>query len=374
MSSSLTADSQGAWYTETGAENDVILSSRIRLARNLANFPFPSRLRGNDGTRIQFIVTDVFNHLENADDFQAICVKDLDDLGRRILDERGILNEAAAAAGKAGDQTVILRKDGKLACTVNIMDHLHLSSFASGLDFDRTVQEGRAIDALLQKQIQFAASYDYGFSTSSVMDAGSGMKLSIRVHLPSLSMLGRIRGAIQALSSSNVAFRASYGAGSGSAVSGNGGSGTSLGSYYDIYTVDSQTGSEYDQVASIVAAGKKIAELERLAREECGKTKESEVRNCLYRSIALARSSLFIPLREGIDIISGIKWGLDMKMASGIDDSELFALLFRIQEGHLEYVLKNGSFAFEADVEGNKIKKEERLRAIIFQEAFSTIQ
>ena len=102
MSSSLTADSQGAWYTETGAENDVILSSRIRLARNLANFPFPSRLRGNDGTRIQFIVTDVFNHLENADDFQAICVKDLDDLGRRILDERGILNEAAAAAGKAG--------------------------------------------------------------------------------------------------------------------------------------------------------------------------------------------------------------------------------------------------------------------------------
>ena len=236
------------------------------------------------------------------------------------------------------------------------------------------MQEGRSIDALLQKHIQFAASYDYGFLTSSVMDAGSGMRLSIRVHLPSLSMLGRIRGAIQALSSSNVAFRASYGAGSGGAVSGNGGSGTSLGSYYDVYTVDSQTGSEYDQIASIVAAGKKIAELERLAREECGKTMESEVRNCLYRSIALARSSLFISLREGIDIISGIKWGLDMKLASGIEDSELYALLFRIQEGHLEYVLKNGSFTFEADVEGSKIKKEERLRAIIFQEAFSNIK
>ncbi len=374
MSSNLTADSQGAWYAEGGAENDVILSSRIRLARNLANFPFPSRLRSNDGTRIQFIVTDVFNHLDNADDFQAVCVKDLDTLGSKILDERGILSETASAAGKPGDQAVILRKDGRLACTVNVTDHLHIASFSTGLDFDRTVQEGRSIDALLQKHIQFAASYDYGFLTSSVMDAGSGMRLSIRVHLPSLSMLGRIRGAIQALSSSNVAFRASYGAGSGGAVSGNGGSGTSLGSYYDIYTVDSQTGSEYDQIASIVAAGKKIAELERLAREECGKTMESEVRNCLYRSIALARSSLFISLREGIDIISGIKWGLDMKLASGIEDSELYALLFRIQEGHLEYVLKNGSFTFEADVEGSKIKKEERLRAIIFQEAFSNIK
>ncbi len=374
MSSGLTAESQGAWYTVGGEENDVVLSSRLRLARNLANFPFPSRLRGNDGTRIQFIVTDVFNHMENADDFQAICVKDLDGLGSKILDERGILSEAASAAGKTGDQAVILRKDGRLACTVNVTDHLHISSFSSGLDFDKTVQEGRNIDSLLQKQVQFAASYDFGFLTSSVLDAGSGMRLSIRVHLPSLSMLGRIRSAIEALSSSNVAFRASYGAGSGGAVSGNGGSGTSLGSYYDIYTVDSQTGSEYDQVASIVSAGKKIAELERLAREECGKTKESEVRNCLYRSLALAKSSIFISLREGIDIVSGIKWGLDMKLASGVEDSELYALLFRIQEGHLEYVLKNGNFTFEADVEGNKIKKEERLRAIIFQEAFSNIE
>ena len=186
-------------------------------------------------------------------------------------------------------------------------------------------------------------------------------------------MLGRIRGAIQALSSSNVAFRASYGAGTGGAVSGNGGSGTSLGSYYDIYTVDCQTGSEYDQIASIVSAGKKIAELERLAREECCKTMESEARNCLYRSLALAKSSIFIPLREGIDIVSGIKWGVDMGLASGIEASELYALLFRIQEGHLEYVLKNGNFTCESDVEGNRIKEGERLRAIILQEAFSNI-
>lgn len=374
MKSSLAADSQEAWYTCEGKENDVILSSRIRLARNLANFPFPSRLRGNDGERIQAIVTDAFNHFEDADDFQAICVKDLDNLGSKILDERGILSEAASAAGKTCDEEVILRKDGRLACTVNVSDHLRISSFAAGLDFDNAVEISRKVDVQLQKRIQFAASYDYGFLTSSVMDAGSGMRLSIRVHLPSLSILGRIRSTIQNLSSSNVAFRASYGAGTGGAISGNGGSGSSLGAYYDIYTVDCQTGSEYDQIASIVAAGKKISELERLAREECRKTIESDVRNCLYRSLAIARSSLFISLREGIDIISGIKWGLDMKLISGITDSDLYALIFRIQEGHLEYVLKNGNFNFESDVEGNRIKEDERLRAIIFQETFSNVK
>jgi|GEM_PF-165795 len=374
MSENVASDTQDSWYTYAGEENDVVLSSRARLARNLANFPFPSRLRGDDGERIQSIITDAFNRMPDCEDFQAVCIKDLDTLGSKILDERGILSETDAASGKAADEEIILRKDGRLACTVNVLDHLRISSFESGLNFDKTVELSRNIDMQLQKSIQFAASYDYGFLTSSIADAGSGMKLSIRVHLPSLSMLGRIRTAIQSLSSSNVAFKASYGSGSAGSVSGNGGMIITLGASYDIYTVDCQTGSEYDQVAAIVSAGKKICELERLAREECKRTMESTARNYLYRALALARSSMFIPLREGIDIVSGVKWGLDLGYVTGTSDSELFALLFRIQEGHLEYVLKNGNFTFENDVSGNRTKEDARLRAIIFQEAFENLQ
>ncbi len=371
--SSIDQSVQDAWYKYSGIDNDVILSSRTRLARNLANFPFPSKLRGNDGERVQSIIFDAFNQIRDCNDYQAVVVKNLDGLGSRILEERGILSEFDSVSGKAQDEGIVIRKDGRVSCTVNVIDHLRISSFAPGLDFEKSLEAGREIDEQLQKIVQFAASYEYGFLTASLLDAGSGMKLSMRVHLPSLSMLGRITSVMQDFKNSGLVFKASYGAG-GMYVTGSGcGAGTSLGSYYDICTSDCQTGSEFDQVASIVSAGKKLSEMERSAREECKKTMPSDIRNYLLRSLAIAKNSIFISLREAIDIISGVKWGLDMGLINGIDDSVLYALLFRIQEGHLEYVLKNNNFSFENDIVGVRNKENERLRSIIFQEAFESI-
>ncbi len=94
----------------------------------------------------------------------------------------------------------------------------------------------------------------------------------------------------------------------------------------------------------------------------------------MYRAVARARSSMFVSLREAISIISGVKWGKDMGFLTGIDDTELHALLYRIQEGHLEYVLKNGILNFEKEVNDVPQKKNERLRALILQEAFQDIK
>ncbi|MBP5696172.1 MAG: hypothetical protein J6X11_05910 [Treponema sp.] len=169
-----------------------------------------------------------------------------------------------------------------------------------------------------------------------------------------------------------IGFAAAYGSGSTGFVSGFG-KGASLGAYYEIRSLDSQSGTEFDQMTSIASAAKKLVEYERTARTECASSMPSDIRNFLFRALALARSSLFVPLREAIEIISAVKWALDMNLLSGIDDSVLFALLYRVQEAHLEYVLKNGSFNFEKDISGT-VKKNGRLRALILQEAFEDIK
>ena len=151
------------------------------------------------------------------------------------------------------------------------------------------------------------------------------------------------------------------------------GKGSSLGSYYEIRSLDSQTGTEFDQMTEIASLVKKIAELEREARKECISSIPGIMKNFLFRALALSRSSIFIPLREAVEIISGVKWALDSSMLEGITDGELCALLYRIQEGHLEYVLKNGAFNFDKDISGT-VKKNERLRALILQEAFEHIK
>ena len=364
MSDSVNSSEQDAWYTYNGFQDDVVLSSSVQLSRNLANFPFPSKLRDRDGSRVQSIVFDAFNKLEDSDRYQAISVSNLDSLGSKILKERGIFGSASEKDINVENAGIILRTDGYISCTVNIIDHVRLSSFSSGLDFESVLKKSQKVDSQLQNYIQFAASYDFGYLTSSIMEAGSGIRLSLRAHLPSLSMMGCIKGISDELINEGIVCSAPFGAGEMN---------SSLGSYYDFSLINCQNGSEFDQTASIVSVGKKLIEKEHSARKECMSRYPSEIRNGLFRSLAVARSCLFVSVREAINIIHCVKWGTDLNIIKGISDSELHALLYRIQEGHLEYVLRNGNFTFEEDIK-NTSKKIDRLRALILQEAFEDIQ
>ncbi|MCR5763511.1 MAG: hypothetical protein K6G00_09045 [Treponema sp.] len=363
MSDSVNSSVQDAWYTYKGFQDDVVLSSNVQLSRNLANFPFPSKLHGRDGSRVQSIVFDAFNKLEDSEHYQAISVSNLDSLGSKILRERGFFGSASDKDINTENSGIILRTDGYISCTVNIIDHVRISSFSSGLDFDNVLNNSQGVDSQLQNYVQFAASYDFGYLTSSVMEAGSGIRLSIRTHLPSLSMLGCIKDTSEEMYKEGIVCSAPFGAGEFN---------SSLGSYYDFSLINCQSGSEFDQTASIVSVGKRLIEKERSARQECMRRFPSEIRNNLFRSLAIARSSLFISARDAINVIHCVKWGTDLEIIKGISDSELHALLYRIQEGHLEYVLKNGTFEFEEDIT-NTSRKIERLRALILQEAFEDI-
>lgn len=370
MSSSISSESSAnAWYACQGNDSDVVLSTRVRLARNLANFPFPSKLQGNDGQRIQSIVFDAVNQNEKRDEFHAISVEKLDPTGAAILKERGVLEETE---GK--DLGIIMSLDGKLSCTVNSVDHVRISSFASGLDYDGAYSLCHSFDEELQKYIQFAASYEFGYLTSSVFDAGSGMKLSFRLHLPSLSVQQKIASVASDLYKKGIQFTACFGAGGADKVSSQGGLGTSLGSCYQVSGFNSFTGSELDQAANVISAVKQIVEQERKARAECKEKNATDIRNDIYRSFALAKFSKFISLREAIDIISNLKWGRNMSLLTGIDDAGLHALLYRVQEAHIQMVLKSGSFNFEKDIADNTEKKVCRLRALILQEAFEDVR
>jgi protein arginine kinase len=354
------------WYTCSGTDGDVVVSTRVRFARNLANFQFPdttknlpqTSLRKGDYDRVRTLVFDSFSHLENADNFHLVNSEALDSLGVKILEERGVIDESASSG-------IVMRSDGRLSCLVNSVDHVRIASFAPGLSCESVFADCRAIDESLQQTLQFAASFDFGYLTASINDAGSGMKLSLRVHLPSVSFSGEADNILRGLREKGLAVTSVYGAG--------GDYGVSLGSYYQISTISSFNGSEIDQIASLESAGRYVVETERKFRAKCAENKPTAVHNIILRAFASAKFSVLMPLRESIGIISAVKWGLDMGIIRGIDDSTLCGLLYRVQNGHLEFLLKNGNFAFENDIKDNLQQKTERLRALILQEAFEKI-
>ncbi|MCR5723867.1 MAG: hypothetical protein K6G80_02120 [Treponema sp.] len=356
---SQTPASGDAWYAFAGPENDVAIATRVRFARNLANYPFPGRFRADDASQVQTLVFDSVAHSSQADSFQALPVSALDSLGAKILSERGVITDATLKAPSGG---VIMRNDGKLSCTVNDSDHVHIIAFAPGLSCGAAFDDCRFLDGELQQTLQFAASYDYGFLTSSLQDCGSGMSLNVRLHLPSLSFAGRIPECAETLAEKGVDVRASFGVGFDS--------GASLGCYYQVSGKYAQSGNELDQIAAVKGACEYLISHERAARQEVAKNHPTQILDAVYRAYAKARFALLMPLREAVDIISHIKWGKDTGFITGIGYTTLHALLYRIQEGHLQFVLKNGRFNFSKDIVADDRRKTERLRALILQEAF----
>lgn len=358
MSSSLSS-SIDSWYTHEGPDNDVVISGKIRVARNLANFPFPIKLSSDELKRVEALVYDAFNSTEESSSFQAISVANLDSLGGRILQERGVLD-----AMYSKESSVLVRNDGKFSCTVNNGDHLRFSAFSSGFNLEDCFNSVTQMDKFLQNKLQFAASYDFGYLTSSIYDAGSGMKMSLDVYLPCVSAMGRLGPIISDLEKDGYELSAKYGAGE---------KGSSLGCYYTVSSKNQLSGSELDQYTTICSIAKRLMETERNLREDCNTILISNIKNKVYRALALAKASLFISQKEAVDIISCIKWGKSMKLVSGIDDTILNALLYRVLYGHLQYVLGNGNFTFEKDIADNRVKKNERLRSLILQEAFESV-
>ncbi len=353
---------QDAWYSYPGENNDVVLSTRVRLARNLASFPFPHAFRSDDAQRVKSLVFDSFTQMDPEQRYQSLAVKNLDPLGQRILSERGIISPEVASSPMAG---VIVRTDGKIACTVNTSDHVRISAFVTGLNAGEAFSLCKEVDDSLQNTLQFAASQEFGYLTSSLNGCGSGMKVSVLVHLPSISSAGLLDRVFKDLMARSYVISGFYGAGNGT--------GSSLGSYYQISISNSFSGTEQTQLDDISLVIKQITEFERKTRKEVTDNRPTGIRDQVYRALALIKYSRFIGSREGVDLISRIKWGINTGILTGITDTDLFALLYRIQSAHLQYVIRTSELKYEKDVSSEE-QKIERLRSLILQEAVAKVQ
>ncbi len=366
-----TFGSADAWYTHAGPDDDVVLSTRIRLARNLANFPFPLKSSRDERDRIQALVFDAFSKMPEPGRFQAVSTARLDDLGRLVLAERCLLPDSPAVldsdiSGNDIPSGLVVRDDGELLCQVNCRDHLHIIGFAAGLAGETGYGICQDIDQKLQDHLQFAASYDFGFLTASLRDAGSGMKISVRVHLPSLVASGKIQAEIEQLLANGLSISACF----GSAAE----TGGAVGAFYEISSGSSLEGTEFDQLASFSAHIIRLVEQERRARLEFKDKQPTVLKNSVYKAFAGVKFSRLISCNDAIVVLSDILWGLNTGLLSGAAPYELHALLFRVRDAHMRFLDKAGAFTFEDDIVHSAELKVNRLRCLILQESLESVQ
>ena len=151
-SSSNSESGETAWFAQSGPYDDVVLSTRVRLVRNLADFPFPSKMVTDDFNRINSLVYDAFQPDEN---FHFLDFAELSEPGKEILRDKNILKDKACSA------VLLDYKDESLACLVNESDHLKLSAFIAGLDCEKAMEKIYKLDEELQKALETACAWDF---------------------------------------------------------------------------------------------------------------------------------------------------------------------------------------------------------------------
>ena len=346
-----------SWFAKTGPYDDVILSTRVRLVRNLADFPFPAKMSKDDFERIDSLVYDAFCQKE---DYHFIKFNELSDPGKEILQDKNILGDHPCTA------VVLDHADESTACLVNESDHLKLSTFTSGLDCEKAIEKIDKIDEFLQEKLQFAASFDFGYLTSHIKDCGSGMKITIRVSIPSIVLSGQFDAIVSLVREKKLQIKPVFKPNEYDKAD-------FANCIFDISTSNSAEGTEFDQMAVIQAAGIFILKTERKIRREFADNNSTVVLNFFKQNYAKALYSLLLTYEESVCILSAVKWGLNIGLISGISDSELNALYFRGKDGHIKYLCDNFTFSFFFDIKQSENLQIIRLRTIIIQQAFEGI-
>lgn len=343
-----------AWYTQDGPDNDAVLSTRTRLARNLGGFVFPGRIKSDDAESVLSLVFDAFNHLENPDDYQKVRLSALDARGRSILAERGVIETGAGTEPWKG---VVVRNDGMLGATVNIEDHLRLSSFSPGLSVFACSSSVFRIDDILQKKLQFSALPGMGYLAQDIRNTGSAMKISVLCSLQGLCLNGLLERVIREYLAQGFSIRGFFGSSRN----------TSLGCLYQLSGGSCSSGDIQSQITRMEQAAGKLAALERRCRTDLFEARKTELEDTVFRALSTAKYARFIGRDEAVDLIERIRLGLNLELVTGITNTELTALLYRIQSAHISFVISSGSIIIEEDVRQEE-QKLERLRAMVIQE------
>lgn len=331
------------WYLENGKDSDIIISSRIRLARNIKEFPFKIKMTKEDKNKllekVKFITPSIGYGLK------FLYLKDMDDITKMSLVEKHILSPEMALE-KEQDGAILINDEENICIMLNEEDHIRLQVFASGLDLQNTLNLAVEIDEKLDELLGFSVSEKYGFLTACPTNVGTGLRASVMVHLPALKMTGNLNKLLHIVNSFGMTIRGAYGEESKAKS--------------DIYQISNNQTlgiTEKEIVTNLENITKKVMEQERLARKYLAKNSD-DLEDKVYRSYGILTNARKLTSEECDNLLSDIKLGTDLGIIEEIDDNKVKELILYTKPANLQKRVGKLLDANERDKKRTEIIKQ----------------
>jgi len=331
------------WLDASGPYSDVVLSTRVRIARNLQGYPFSVRAKPSDRAAILAAVREVLDHsIPLADG----VIVEIDRLGKReqeILLERHLVSRELT--GKPGSAThssaaLVASNHEPIGLMVNEEDHLRLQSLMSGFNPRETWQTVDALDEELGSELPYAFHHEFGHLTSCPTNCGTGLRASVLIHLPGLVLTKEINKVLQGISQVGLTFRGLYG--EGSEVIGN------------LFQVSNQTTlgkSEEDLIDHLQKIVAQVVDYEQQARSVLLRDAPNVIEDKVWRAYGLLRHARALAFDEMMNLLSGVRLGLSLKLLLGPSVYVLNRTMVFGQNAHLEESSDGALSASELDIQ-----------------------
>ncbi|HEY5311361.1 MAG TPA: protein arginine kinase [Pirellulales bacterium] len=344
------ARGSGEWLKGSGPESDIVISSRIRLARNLADFPFISRANTADRAEIERILRDCITQLRESAELQYLDVNKLESIDRQFLVERQLISrELAESQGARG---VAIDSKEQISLMINEEDHLRIQVMQSGLDLQNAWEKINHIDDLIEAQVTYAFSDRLGYLTACPTNVGTGMRVSVMLHLPALVITRQIDKLFRSLQKISLAVRGLYGEGS-----------QAMGDFYQISNQITLGRSEADLVKQVGDVVPTIIDYERKAREFLVRESQENLHDRVSRAYGILRTAQTISSEETMHLLSSVRMGVNLGLIHDLEIPTLNKLFIYTQPAHLQKLS-----GVELDTADRNIERARYLRRYLNKE------
>jgi len=339
------ANTSGEWLKGTGPDHDIVISSRIRLARNVAGYKFTAQL---DEKTEKEIIDKILGAVKESNYLKknnAVFLHSIESLERQLLLERHLISRELAESTNV--RAVSFSKDEIISIMINEEDHLRIQVLQAGFNVMETWRMIDKIDSELGNALSFAFDSHLGYLTACPTNVGTGLRASCMLHLPSLVMTKQINKVLQAIAKLNLAVRGLYG--EGTQASGN---------FFQFSNQITLGKNEEHIVEDLEKVIRQVIEHEREARLALNSKKRDKLHDQIWRAVGTLKSARLITSQETVSLLSLVRLGVDLSVIENLDRKKLNELFIITQPAHLQLFSKKLLTPQERDIRRAQIVRE----------------
>ncbi len=333
--------SQREWLRNDGPDADTVVSSRIRLARNLAAFPFVTKLSNDERQQVIEILRKAIRKTSSGQNYTLFSMEALNPLDRKLLVECHLISRELAE--EEGPRSVMISPGGQCSLMLIEEDHLRMQYVKSGFCLREVWQGINALDDAIEQNVVYAWSQNLGYLTACPTNVGTGMRISVMLHLPALVITKQFNKVYNSLQKISLTVRGLYGEGS-----------QALGDFYQISNQVTLGMSETEILEQVEDVVKAVIRYEQKARGFLLDENREQIESRIERSLELIRTSSAMTTQETMNCLSTLRLGINLKLIDDIPIGVVNQLLLQIQPAHLQWIYGG----VESSLDGNEFRAQ----------------